>query len=112
MTSKNVIVPLNSTSAMGYAGGAAFRKDQPMPDVWDAMLSAAPQLSEAEMVEIVADLEHQQWMHWSQAVAHTVSSYQLKTWQHLWVPYEQLPEDEKEKDRVWARKTLRALNLI
>lgn len=75
-------------------------------------LSAAPQLSEAEMVEIVADLEHQQWMHWSQAVAHTVSFYQLKTWQHLWVPYEQLPEDEKEKDRVWASKTLRALNLI
>jgi hypothetical protein len=62
-----------------------------------------------QMLERLAELEHEQWVFWSQSVAAEVSEERRKRWQSLWVPYRELPEEAKEQDRVWARKTLAAL---
>jgi hypothetical protein len=61
---------------------------------------------ERSAVERVAAVEHEQWMSWSKAVAPEVSPERRAGWEKLWVPYSELPEEEKEKDREWARKTL------
>jgi len=57
-------------------------------------------------IEDLADLEHQQWVHWSKAVADEVSPERRKRWEQYWVPYKELPEDVKEADRIWARRVL------
>jgi hypothetical protein len=64
--------------------------------------------SQARAIERVAEVEHEQWMAWSKSVAPEVSPERRARWQKLWVPYKDLPEDEKEKDREWARKALEA----
>jgi hypothetical protein len=61
------------------------------------------------LLEQLAELEHEQWIIWSQAVAAEVSDERRKRWQELWVPYRDLPEELKEQDRVWARKVLALL---
>jgi hypothetical protein len=64
--------------------------------------------SERAAVERVAEVEHEQWMAWSKTVAPEVSPERRARWRKLWVPYRDLPEDEKEKDREWARRALDA----
>jgi hypothetical protein len=59
------------------------------------------------LLEDLAELEHEQWMAWSRAVADKVSPEQRKKWAKNWKPYSQLSDEEKELDRVWARKTLK-----
>jgi hypothetical protein len=59
-------------------------------------------------VERVAEVEHDQWMAWSKSVAAEVSEERRVRWEKLWVPYKDLPEAEKEKDRAWARKAIKA----
>ena len=60
-----------------------------------------------ELVEKLAELEHIQWEHWSKDVAKTgLNPERLKRWEGLWIPYEQLPEDMKKFDRLWAWKVL------
>jgi hypothetical protein len=57
-----------------------------------------------ELIESLAALEHEQWVAWSKAVAHEVSEDRRKRWETYWVPYDELDEETKEKDREWARK--------
>jgi hypothetical protein len=61
-----------------------------------------------DLLEKLAVLEHEQWMEWSKTVAKTekISLERLERWRKLWVPYEQLPEEYKEADRLWAKKIL------
>jgi len=61
------------------------------------------------VLERLAELEHEQWMAWSQSVAGEVSAERRQRWQACWVPYQDLPEEVKELDRLWARKVLEAL---
>jgi len=61
--------------------------------------------------EALAALEHEQWMAWSRAVADEVSEERRQRWQEFWKPYEELPENAKEQDRIWARKVLEVLDL-
>jgi len=61
---------------------------------------------ERRLVERVARLEHEQWMEWSKAVADEVSSETRDRWEAFWVPYDELPDDVKERDRLWARRVL------
>ena len=64
-----------------------------------------PQSNPADaLTEALAELEHEQWRHWSQAVAAEVTEATRRRWQRAWVPYAQLTEDQKEADRVWARQ--------
>lgn len=64
-----------------------------------------------DKLEKIAEIEHEQWMEWSKAVAHEVTPERLKRWKKYWVPYDQLPEDVKEKDREWARKVLEVIEV-
>jgi hypothetical protein len=59
-----------------------------------------------KLLEQLAELEHEQWVAWSQAVAPDVPEDRRRRWQACWVPYRDLPEDVKELDRIWARKVL------
>jgi len=67
-------------------------------------------MTEQELLEKLAELEHQQWEAWSKEVAIEVSEERRRRWQALWVPYADLSEAAKEQDRVWARKVLDLMN--
>ncbi len=54
-----------------------------------------------KLLEQLAALEHEQWTHWTAAVNPT---HPL-----LNVPYDELTDEEKEKDRYWARKVLECM---
>ena len=60
------------------------------------------------LLESLAKLEHEQWMAWSKSIAASekISEERLERWKKLWVEYEDLPEWDKEKDRVWARRAI------
>jgi len=62
-----------------------------------------------ELVEALAEIEHAQWLHWSQAVAADVVAATRAKWQRSWVAYAELTEDLKEADRVWARNVVKLL---
>jgi len=63
------------------------------------------------LLEMLAELEHKQWREWSQNIAKTenISEERLNRWAKMWIPYEVLTEEQKEQDRVWARKTMQIL---
>ena len=65
-------------------------------------------LPEKILREKLAELEHEQWMEWSKYLSEKelLSIERLKHWQNLWKPYNELPESEKDQDRIWADKVL------
>lgn len=67
-------------------------------------------LSRKDLVEIVAELEHEQWMAWSKTTAKRLDAETRARWKRYWIPYSKLTEKVKEQDRIWARKILRALD--
>jgi hypothetical protein len=62
-----------------------------------------------DLVEALAKIEHEQWMHWSRAVAADIADATRVKWQRSWVDYTELRDDLKETDRLWARKVLTLL---
>ncbi len=64
-------------------------------------------------IEELAELEHKQWYDWSMSLAQDepLSEVRLKRWEKLWKPYAELTEEEKEQDRIWARKVLNIINV-
>lgn len=68
-------------------------------------------MSESDRLETLAALEHRQWMHWSQYIAesHDIPVNLREKWEANWVPYSELDDDVKEKDRRWAREVLEIL---
>ncbi len=61
------------------------------------------------LVEALAEIEHEQWMHWSKSVAGDVAEVIRSKWQRSWVDYAELADNMKEADRVWARKVVALL---
>ena len=64
----------------------------------------------SELREKLAELEHRQWVAWSEAVA-TNSEFEIpmgliEKWRKSWIPYSYLSEEQKDKDRFWADKVL------
>ena len=85
-----------------------------------------------ELLEKLAELEHIQWCEWAKSVYAEIDSLlkiisklgdnsnielnsneistiinneeKLKRWDGLFIPYSDLPDSEKEKDRVYAKK--------
>lgn len=66
-----------------------------------------------ELIEALADLEHEQWIEWSKSLAQNedLSPERVARWEKLWIPYALLTEEQKEQDRVYARKALDLLNV-
>lgn len=79
------------------------------------------------VIEELAKLEHDQWQTWSKNLIDQllsgVSTYETfsitqrllekqKRWKELWIPYEKLSEDDKEKDREWAEKVLAIMPMM
>lgn len=61
--------------------------------------------------ELLASLEHEQWMSWSKAIVkdELISGARRMRWAGLWRSYEELPEVEKESDRRYADMVLIAI---
>ena len=66
----------------------------------------------SDLIEKLAELEHEQWIYWSKNIAETeqIASNRLERWKNLWCPYSELTEEQKEQDREWARKVLQIVN--
>ena len=64
-----------------------------------------------EMTEVLADLEHKQWRHWTKYFLENLTPENIARWQsQIKTPYSQLSGKEKESDRKWARKVLALMN--
>jgi hypothetical protein len=78
-------------------------------------MSFTNKLNDSELLEKLADLEHQQWILWSKSLAlsdETLSQERFDRWRRLWrTRYSDLSEEMKEQDRVWARKVLKIIHL-
>lgn len=63
------------------------------------------------LLEKLAELEHEKWQDWARHILseEAISTQRVQRWARLFVPYEQLPEKEKEKDRVLARKVMKVI---
>ncbi len=68
--------------------------------------------TESDLIEIIAEIEHEQWMSWAESLMteEKLSEERRERWEQFLVPYDELPEDVKEHDRVWARKVLDAIS--
>ena len=78
-----------------------------------------------ELINRIAELEHEQWIEWSKNLASELvelrdaasvslvknnlvlkTTERLQRWNSFWVSYDELNEKTKEQDRVWARRVL------
>ena len=56
----------------------------------------------------LADLEHQQWAHWTKYMLEHLTPENIKRWKkQTEMPYAELSEKEKDSDREWAEKVLK-----
>jgi len=64
-----------------------------------------------ELLEKLAALEHKQWAHWTEYMLNNLTDENINRWiRQIETPYEKLSDNEKEKDRVWARKVLEIIS--
>jgi len=68
-------------------------------------------MDDYQLIELLADIEHQQWMNWATTVMNTesISDERKERWKSYMVPYHQLSEEIKEYDREYARKVWSAV---
>lgn len=68
----------------------------------------------SDSVEVVASLIHSEWVSWASTITRTetISAARRTRWSRLFIPYAELPETEKERDREWARKVLAAIHTL
>jgi len=58
-----------------------------------------------DIVEKLAALEHEQWAHWTEYMLNNLHDENIAKWKRqIKTPYSDLSEEEKDSDRVWARK--------
>ena len=75
------------------------------PTPADPELLATPALD--AMIERVAALEHEQWAHWTKHMLANLTPENIARWERqAAMPYAELTEAEKGKDREWAEKVL------
>ena len=69
------------------------------------------ELTDEEIIESLAELEHEQWMKWADTIMQTekISDSRFARWASCMIPYAELSEEMKEHDRVWARQALAIL---
>lgn len=60
-----------------------------------------------EVIEELASLEHEQWVHWVKYMMLNATEENLSRWlRQVHTSYPSLSEREKEADRKWARKVV------
>lgn len=61
-----------------------------------------------DIIEKLAAIEHKQWTHWMRSVvtSEAISMKRKERWFAGDKPYHELTEEQKEQDRIWARKVL------
>ena len=69
------------------------------------------ELTDEEIIESLAELEHEQWMKWADTIMQIekISDARFARWASCMIPYADLTEEMKEFDREWARKALAIL---
>ena len=69
------------------------------------------EIDNKEFLEKLADLEHQQWVHWTEYMMKSIHDEDkfIRWEKQIKIPYSKLSEEDKEKDRIWARKVLEEL---
>lgn len=67
---------------------------------------------EKELLEILSDIEHKQWIEWASSIMNSENISQLRKerWIKMMVPYSELSEEIKEHDRKYARIILGKVN--
>ena len=72
-----------------------------------------PKRVSSVVLNAIASVFHDAWRTWSKTVAskENLSAERLSMWKKSWIPYNELPEDAKEKDRRWARKVIMATRI-
>lgn len=65
-------------------------------------------MTNEERLELAAEVIHIAWMTWAVGVLsnENISPDRKKRWESYMIPYSQLDEPTKEKDREWARRVL------
>lgn len=58
------------------------------------------------LLDKLAEIEHEQWLHWANAVKGEVTPERAKRWGSYMVPYSELSEKAKDMDRLWATKVI------
>ncbi len=60
------------------------------------------------LVEEMSNLEHEQWMSWASSIMQEEDLFKERKqrWSKYMVPYDQLEEDIKEHDRIYAKKVI------
>lgn len=87
-----------------------------LPEVWpEVRASSFPNAvgrGERPLVlERLAALEHEQWAHWTRHLLDHSTPENVRRWRRqVETPYAELSEDERERDRAWARKVLGLLD--
>lgn len=83
------------------------------------------------LLEDLSMLEHEQWVEWSKQIAKDIEKLirltpieelsgedhefiisqldRLERWDNLWIPYKELTEEQKESDRIYAKRVLERL---
>lgn len=64
---------------------------------------------ELNIIEKLAAAEHEQWIEWATSLMKSepkISPQRIERWRTMMGPYETLPNEVKEQDRVYARKVL------
>jgi hypothetical protein len=90
---------------------ASFKLDSSIKEEL-AEFKAIMQTSLQSLLESLAKQEHDQWMDWAKTLMEKepgLTPERVARWQAYMVPYEELTEEVKEFDRVWARKSLSLL---
>ena len=60
-----------------------------------------------KFLESIAELEHEQWANWTEHMLDNLTEENLLRWRiQIKTDNGELSEEEKESDRVWARKSI------
>ena len=86
----------------------AYQEPQEKGCLGCALCKPSEKEDNCELLEDLAELEHEQWVKWSVSITQTehISSERLERWKKLWCSYSELSEEMKDEDRKWARKAL------
>jgi hypothetical protein len=64
-----------------------------------------------DIKEQLAELEHQQWAHWTKYMLDNLTPENIERWRRqIDTPYSDLSEAEKESDRRWVDKVLKIVD--